>query len=378
MSNQQSILLDEPREVDIAAIERELTLLWKEAAEPTEAGGAPVVRACSLNLIVVVGNDSEVAPISDIVGDVSLEHPSRIFLVVADDRGAASSIDAYISARCSIPVPGGKQVCCEQINLTAKGADTAKIPSIVTSLLVADVPSVLIWKGRVHEKDVVLNALIEIADRTLIDSSEDPSPQASLMMWQRLIERNSSRGSFGDLAWAHCTTWRSALAGVFAPADARPMLSIVRGVRIEYSTSRSPRHSGLSQTMLIIGWLVQSLGWKTVYHLKETAGGIFEATMREEQREISIVARPVAPVAAKPGGLHALTMHAQGFELNIRLGTSANCIHISTNVDGHAREDVVPVMHQSEADLIAHELEDLGSDALYLRSLASLVALLKE
>jgi hypothetical protein len=52
--NTQTILLDEPKEVDVEAIERELSQPWKEASEPIEGEVAsPVVGACSFNLVVV-------------------------------------------------------------------------------------------------------------------------------------------------------------------------------------------------------------------------------------------------------------------------------------------------------------------------------------
>ena len=226
-TDQQTQLLAAPKEVDVVAIERELVTLWKDArvtdgqTSGNAADSPPVVRACALNFIVVTEDEKEIDALAEMAGEVTLEHPARIFLVVANRRHGTPRLDAWISARCSLPVPGGKQICCEQINLVAEGTEAKKIPSIVTSLLVSDVPSVLLWKGSIDVNDSIVQSLGDVVDRILIDSSEDLVPVPGLHTWRSFIEKRNAHTTFGDLAWTHLTAWRSVVANAFNPPEIR-------------------------------------------------------------------------------------------------------------------------------------------------------------
>ena len=258
--NQQTELLSPPREVDVIAIERELTQLWKDATDESgESSSRPVTRACALNFIVITEDARELEALGDLAGDVTLEHPARIFLIAANRRSGTPDLDAWISARCSLPVPGGRQVCCEQINLLASGAEANKIPSIVTSLLVPDVPGVLLWKARVNVRDHILQSLAHVVDRILIDTSEDPSPESGLLAWREFMRNRSLHVMYGDLAWTHLTAWRSVVAGSFNPPDMRARLSQVSSVTVTYSSTSAPQHSGLSQSLLFVAWLASKV-----------------------------------------------------------------------------------------------------------------------
>ncbi len=198
------------------------------------------MRACSLSFIIITENEQELDELASMAGDVTLEHPARIFLMSADRRHGMPKLDAWISARCSLPVPGGKQVCCEQINIVAQGVECNKIPSIVTSLLVSDVPSVLLWKLRVDPNDTMLTSLAHVVDRVLIDSSEDLSSESNLLAWHDFIRTRSVYATCGDLGWTHLTAWRSVVANAFNPPEMRQEIAGIDTVTVEYSSTTVP------------------------------------------------------------------------------------------------------------------------------------------
>jgi glucose-6-phosphate dehydrogenase assembly protein OpcA len=172
MGREKSVLVGDPRGVDVSLIERELTQLWSDASERQEAGGdSPVTRACSMNLVVVTDDPSRAAATGELAGEVSVANPSRIFLVVLDTGDTAAGLDAWVSARCSLPLPGRNQVCCEEITLTAGWAESEKATGIVTSLLVPDLPTVVIWKSYAGLEGSVLRGFLPFADRVIIDST---------------------------------------------------------------------------------------------------------------------------------------------------------------------------------------------------------------
>src|SRR5581483_966059 len=77
--------------INVGAIEKELTSLWKQASED-ETGG--VVRASILNLIVFVPDPAEIAAVDDIVIDVTASHPCRVIALVADRASEESKLTA--------------------------------------------------------------------------------------------------------------------------------------------------------------------------------------------------------------------------------------------------------------------------------------------
>src|SRR5215831_6692667 len=122
MSEEQSSIRNPQSTIDIAAIERELTALWREASEEEEHG---VIRSCILNLLVFTSGTSESQELDDIITDITASHPSRAILIVEDPDADESRLEAQVTSRCTLPIGTRKQVCCEQVTITAAGSGLA-------------------------------------------------------------------------------------------------------------------------------------------------------------------------------------------------------------------------------------------------------------
>jgi glucose-6-phosphate dehydrogenase assembly protein OpcA len=381
--DQHTQLLTDPKEVNVVAIEREIVQLWKDYGGG-DTGSSPITRACSLNFVIVTEDESTLNELGNMAGDVTLEHPARIFLIHANRRTSVPKLDAWISARCSLPVPGGKQVCCEQINLTASGTEANKIPSIVTSLLVSDVPSVVLWKPRVDANDSVLLALAKVSNRILIDTSEDPSPEQSLLAWHTFIRAQDRHVTFGDLAWTHLVPWRSVIANTFQANNALSQLTKIESVKIEYSSTTSPKHSGLSQALLLVAWLAQKLRWIPIQKLQRTGLADYTALFRLDDQAINIRIASSPPRKDFPGGLEGVTIQTStrspngGLHLRCATTEHKDCILYRKQLDGETREEIQNVLSdKSEATLVAQELEVVQRDNGYEAVLNTLGGLLK-
>ncbi len=375
----QSILLDTPREVDIAGIERELTHLWKHASGEAAAEGSPVVRACSLNFVIVAdGSEERTSGLEEIISQVTVDHPSRIMTVSADWKSGTPRIDAWVSARCSLPGPGGKQVCCEEINLSAKGTDANKVPSIITSLLVPDIPTIVLWKANLDASNSILQMLIHVADRVLIDSSEELHPAASLASWGAFMDEHRSLTALGDLAWTHLAQWRNLLAQAFQPLEMRQCIAGIDTVTIKYSSTETPRHSGLSQSFLTAAWFAHALHWVLVHPLKEQKDGEYRAMFRLDEQAISVHIVPGAPGRERPGGIESIVLHfVRGGEVGHFVTDHEGCIRRKSSLAGSVADDsVVSLQQKTEAELVSDELEVLYHDPLYESSMLFLTKLL--
>ncbi len=364
----ESILLDTAREVDVLSIERELAGLWGtgEGGDATE--GAPI-RACSLNLIVVTDRRERLEAIEQLIDDVTLEHPARIFLVMKDVTMPA--LKARVSVRCTMPDSGGSQVCCEEIMLSAGPGDLSKVPNVIASLLVPDVPSVLVWKMSLAGSEQFLRAFARLSDRVIIDSSEEPEPFGMLRSWNAFMHEPDHGALGGDLAWTHLTPWRSAIAHVFDPPAMREHLDTIEGVDVRYSFSTAPPHNGVSQTVLLLSWMSARLHWRVLGAVRGQPEQRITGTVGAGNRSIPLTVAPVDAPARGPGGIESVRVtFSGGWHATFTSGSDHGSIE--TRVEGRSGgpvESVLWVRDRDERAVLAGELEVLVPDRMYEEAL---------
>jgi glucose-6-phosphate dehydrogenase assembly protein OpcA len=127
-------------------------------------------------------------------------------------------------------------VCAERISITG---DRAALPSAVITLLVADLPVFVWWRGALpDDADAVLGELVEVAARVIVDSDE-----ADLASAARLELRVAG---LVDLAWVRTAPWREAIAAMFDGRPQRRALDHLTGIEVT-----GPRN----QAALLAGWL---------------------------------------------------------------------------------------------------------------------------
>src|SRR6185369_14883690 len=133
--------LGERTQIDVRAIERELTELWKNLAKGSgDEKPHSVTRTCVLNLIVVTGGGRAAEHATATVAQLTASHPNRAFVISAAPKAQKDVLDAWVQMHCQIPSPGRSQVCGEQISIEARGAAVDRVPGTILSLLVPDVP----------------------------------------------------------------------------------------------------------------------------------------------------------------------------------------------------------------------------------------------
>jgi len=266
-------VVSEVQEVAISEVERELTRLWREAAQsaqsPSSAAGGkrqgPLMRACALNL-VVAGCDGERPDVAQIVSQITARHPSRAILLQSDDETTPGSSRprAWVSMVCHAGARGQPQVCSELLVLAAPPAALHELVAAVAGLLVADLPTVLWWQGRPPEAGVEeerFDHLADVADRMLFDSLRWNNAQLAR---SSVLARAYPRLPFGDLNWARLTPWRASIALCFDTPAAQQMLAVLQKARIFSSRSGAAgqgdeaaqtRATAPSAALLLCGWL---------------------------------------------------------------------------------------------------------------------------
>jgi glucose-6-phosphate dehydrogenase assembly protein OpcA len=143
-------------------------------------------------------------------------HPSRtIILVPRPDEEDA--LDARVSLECFRIPASDRILCSEVIELHLRGRRASAPASIVLPLLLPDLPAFLRWRGRPPFGSDVLDQLVAIVDRLVVDSRE----------WgdgMRDIANLFDRTAVSDIAWTRTRRWRAAVAKLWPGiAEAREL-----------------------------------------------------------------------------------------------------------------------------------------------------------
>lgn len=265
-----------PKAVPVAAIADELAELWREAAggQPAAAGpedrrgdggardgdapdgdagdadsasatdsDAALVRACGLTVIGLAANAEQLGALGPAIAAATAVVPSRTLLVgLADD--VEGGLRAEVSAFCTLGGPGARQVCQEQVILHARRDRAGDLPSLVTPLLVTDLPVVLIAKDPRLLFSALLDALVPAVDLLLVDTRSADDVKAVSARLHELLGRGNL--AIRDLAFERLLAWREAIADAYDEVLAHGG----RLTRVEASTIEDD-----AEGSLLLGWI---------------------------------------------------------------------------------------------------------------------------
>lgn len=237
---------------DVHAIQEELEhVRWglHEDGEFSEAAehAAAEARASVLNLIAVVGSEVQLREVSRVLDGLSVTNPSRTLILLAQHDRAEEKLEAEVSAQTR--TESGHRVTTERVLLHAHGEVAAHLASLVTPLLVPDLPVMLWWPGRPDFDNPLFDDLCHLADRLVVDTDEGFAPPDL----QRLLEiarQEQARASIGDFNWARLIPWRHVAVQFF---DMPGMLA--RLAQIQGATVYHGRDGSTTQARLLAGWI---------------------------------------------------------------------------------------------------------------------------
>jgi glucose-6-phosphate dehydrogenase assembly protein OpcA len=353
--------------IDVAAIERELTALWKNAGEEDDEHGG-VIRACVLNLLVYLPDHEGIFDVGELLTEITTAYPSRAIIMVANPT-AGSAISAWVTSRCTLPTATSKQVCCEQVTIMADGEQVNEMPSAVAPLLLSDLPIYLWWRAVPTLTDKVFKRLVDLADRVIIDSGIFADPHGDLLSLAVLLRDTSRWAAISDLNWARLTEWRALLASFYDVADYRPILDRLDRIVIEYAPLAHDGEVIPPRALLLGGWLASRLGWELNDGgtTRQAETSICEMTIGGRSGLIELV--PTLKPDIEPG-------HIASISLMVTANGTAS-FSVKKIAGGHRLETEVTLGHERrigrllgygnprESILIGRELEILGHDRVY-------------
>lgn len=318
--------------------------------EMIRAGGMDggTIHLSVLNIVAACVDVDGADLATQAVGRLGARHPARAIIIVAD-RDAQAQIEADVSLQCSAIDSG--RVCAEQVRLTVGGEAAYHVASVVTPLLVPDIPVYLWLIGCPPLEQAFGQDAVAICERLIIDTGAYADSAATL---RTLSDELSSVGdaiSLSDVAWERIRLWRQLIAQCFDGEQVRGFLHGIKRVDVECTGGVVS-----AQAWLIAGWLASRLNWHD---------GLDAPTVVTTAREQDTVAEHDLIRVA----LHCRLGEHQALVIVERRGSA---LHSIIDVDGGlSAESAVPDPGVDTVDLVGRLLESSGEDPVYRAALDS-------
>ena len=317
---------------------RELAELWVTLGKESDPGhSSGVLRACAMTLITLVEEAEDPTDVWSTMAALMPEHPSRA-IVIRFRESAARELSSRVFSQCWMPFGHRRQICCEQIEISASDASLPELAPVVLPLAVADLP-VMLWCRSARLFGLPdFPQIAKIAHKLLLDSAAFPDPAGILARIQ------GSGKVVGDLAWTRLTRVRELISQIFESRNYLERLSGVAQVKVTFGGSVPP-----TGAYYLAAWILDCL---------EGAG----AHPRIDWE----------PASSDPAGqisrVELLSPVPDGLRLAICIsGESARqCAEVQ--IDSLATHTVFP--QENDYALLREELSIPGRDAVYERSLA--------
>ncbi len=211
------------------------------------------LRASVLNLLVVT-DDESAADVTESVSGLANRYPSRAIVLIMDPEDE-ESLDIQLSAFCNIRGGGRAQVCAEQVTVHVSGPPAEHVESFAGPLLVPDLPVFLWYPGEFSPSSPEFPGMAELADRLIIDSAASSDTESSLRELASMLD-DEYVTAIGDIQWVALNPWRSLIADLFDSPERARELNRIHRVEVLHAPK------GVCRTLLLVGWLASTLGWR--------------------------------------------------------------------------------------------------------------------
>lgn len=372
----QSLSSGEPVPAKVPELEAELSALWRSAAGDS---GDAITRACALTLLVYTESQKAAREVSNLVVELTLQNPCRAIVMIAEPDAKPSELKAWISAHCHLPEAGGKQVCCDEITIEARGDAVENLGSVVLPLTVSGLPVVLWWKAGSFAPGKHFEQILRVANRVLVDSARFHDPLADLAELSSQVRRLIGKLEVTDLNWARITPWRELIAQCFDSPERQPHLHRITEVRIEYE-EHSPRGVAQQvQAFLLAAWLAARLKWRP---RPESAAGKKPATdflFKSGERAVKIHCGARSFEGGGAGLCFSISMKSDGDSpaaFSLERGCDGKVVTTRAEIPSKpAVQRKVRLEVLGEVDLINAELRFSGHDRIYAETMEMLAAM---
>jgi glucose-6-phosphate dehydrogenase assembly protein OpcA len=350
--------------VPLQEVERALARQLKTVQAP---GNLPAVKARMSNLVIFCGKEEQAALIRNDIPEIVSIHPARVLLLIgeaADHEPASAEVTVWCQAG------GSHRACSEQVTVRATGAEVDRLPFVVRSLLIGDLPINVWWATPLPPPlaGPLLYDLAESAQQVIYDSLGWANPHrgvAATAAWLYKFERGGANGSWrvaSDLNWRRLKYWRRILTQAFEPASNPGALETVTEIHVEHGPH------AVTQAWQLVGWLASRLKWR-IQTSRVQPGVDFDWIVKHPygSLRLRITRLPQGPSAIQRIRIACQLLGKPG-TLNIAVQDERRLSVTTEGVESAPR--TVTLQHQTLADMVGRQLSDRERDRVFAESMA--------
>jgi glucose-6-phosphate dehydrogenase assembly protein OpcA len=370
--------------LDTGAIHDELNRLWAEIGGPRHGGDAPgervaeshfgggeLMRANTLNLIAVADDEGIAGMITSTVSQLSDFLPSRT-IIFNTSQDAPRSATWHVDVRLNEgETKGGPPVHFETITITVDPKMSGHLASLVSPLLMSELPTFLWWPTGDFVGNALFNDIVAIVDRLILDSARLGNDARAVAQMRTLLDdENDPR--LGDFTWIRLEPWRQLIAQFFDPSEVQPCLDHISQINIAYAERRQESGSGFAAALLIVGWLASRLGWQVIEPLEPRKAGGWTVPMiargadgkaRDIQIRLMPDPSPDAKFSVRSVELVAIGEHDGVFRI-MRTDKDDLITSSETSVAPYMSR-MVYSRRRSTEEMLGDELQNFGADPVF-------------
>jgi glucose-6-phosphate dehydrogenase assembly protein OpcA len=364
---------------DADAIQSALSRLWRQAngsraaSDGKNAMPGAFVRTRVANLVTYATGTSDTNRLAEELRELARRHPIRSLLLSAVPDSPEASISAAVRTYCR--PSSGREVCFEHIQISSADRTGRRLASIVSQLLVHDLPTILWWDGGPSFTAQAFASLAPLADLLVFDTAELESAEEGLAALGNGLTRYRQQNAVADLNWNRLADWRELIAQFFDHDATLGLLDDIREVDIAIAPAKGSAVS--AQALLLTAWLASRLGWE--FDSADYRGSSLRIRMRHGRSNTTVTLHAVPNAHRGGGAVCSVRIDAgwlkarQRFTLSVDSGV---CGSSSTeHAPGQLTSRRFSLTERSTADLMAEELEAFGREHALDDALSVAVAL---
>jgi len=298
------------------------------------------VRLAVLNMVAACIDRPGFELATRVVTALGAHHPARAIVIKADPES-----DAMVEADVSLQrtAVGDYEVYTELIQLLVGGEPAFHLTSLITPLLIPDIPVDLWVVGAPRLAQAFSEDAVELCDRIIIDSGAYTDSRSTLQLIAAQLNRHDLALRLADIAWERTRVWRELTAQGFDPPAAHPLLWHITDVDL-----RSAGSVPSSQAWLMAGWMASRLNWM-------------------DGRQPRISAMPAPATGVVDGDLVYARFRARAGERHaaFALARDHDALHTAFEVDGTTVERTLPYNEPDVQELISRLMDEAREETIY-------------
>ncbi len=331
-------MMSERTAVPLPEIEKVLEQLWEEQKTLNR------IRASLFNLVVYVQDPARIPCIKEIVQHVLRYFPCRLIFIQTD--ATLTEIQASVATETIGQANAG--IACDQIRLTVPPSHLQRIPFLILSYLIPDLPIYLLWGEDPFTEAFLFPYLAEAASRLIFTHAPVRNILELLNKYPNL--------ELMDLEWLWCSGWRALFHQVFDNSPYLRQLQNARNLRIHYNSAKLLPEEAIRQPLYLVAWLANRLKWEGATYESDPSQQVMEFTYGIHEVTIALISEP-------------LPLYHPGTVFEIEL-ESVEEYHFEFKPMQAQSKVVVYISNPDTCDLpFTLPLQSLGSDFPYIKEI---------